>query len=959
MKQRSRDEWDELSRLLDEALDIAPELREGWLEAQRAAHPSVVAELESLLSREAAIDAAGFLDSSHAPAPPPSSTLAGQTLGAYVLERPIGEGGMGSVWLARRSDGRFEGAAAIKFLSLAVAGPVGEARFRREGSVLARLSHPNIARLLDAGVSPTGLPYLVLEFISGKPIDEWCDTHTLPIEARLRLFQQVLAAVAHAHANFIVHRDLKPDNILVTDDGVVKLLDFGIAKLLDEQGASARAVTATRGGAFTYKYAAPEQIQGEPITTRADVYSLGVILYELLAGRHPTSSSSMTPAEYVVATLNSEPPPMSTAPTGDSFTRDDALRCAQVRGMSPDRLRHALAGDLDNIVAKSLKKDPAERYQTIEAMAEDIRRYLSHEPVSARADSFSYRARKFVRRNRVPVAAGTLIVLGLVGGVMRERQLRARAESEARKAVAVESYLVGIFGAADPFASSVGKPSEITARTLLDRGAERVDTSFIDQPDVRAELRGALGGVYANLGVYDRAARELRQSLIARRALYGPKSASVAEAMDQLGQVLVQMDSLPQADTLLRGALATRRNLFGDRNEVTAASLTHVAMLLQDRDAFADAEPLFREALDIRRELYGDGDTSVATSRDYLGQLLQAKNANADAMQQYRMALAIRRLRLGVDHPATAQTIHNLAAAEENLGKYRDAEQDYRTALAIERRTLGSEHRSVTLTLNDLGQMLFKLGRLEEADSLLREALAINRKMFGENHEAVSANLSNLALIVRERGDFDEAERLLEEALAVDRRLYGPMHMNVGFDMNETAVVLRLRGRPDSAIALLRPALAMTKQLQGDALAAQTIIINLGRALDEAHEDVEAERLLRGALAAMDTSNANARLSIIPARVGLARVLLHTHRAAEALPIVQSAVEMSRSLLGADHWRTGEAELVLAECMIVGGDLAGAREPLRTGRDVLMKQQRAHPLLVAEANATAESLSRR
>ena len=265
----------------------------------------------------------------------------------------------------------------------------------------------------------------------------------------------------------------------------------------------------------------------------------------------------------------------------------------------------------------------------------------------------------------------------------------------------------------------------------------------------------------------------------------------------------------------------------------------------------------------------------------------------------------------------------------------------------------------MTLTLNDLGQMLFKLGRLEEADSLLREALVTNRKMFGENHEAVSANLSNLALIVRERGDFDEAERLLEEALVVDRKLYGAVHMNVGFDMNEIAVVLRLRGRPDSAIAMLRPALAMTRQLQGDQLAAQTILINLGRALDEAHRYGEAEQLLRGTLAKLDTSNVNAQLSIIPARVGLARVLVHTHRAAEALPIAQSAVTMSRAVHGADHWRTGEAELVLAECMIAAGDRSGASEPLRAGREVLMKQQRAHPLLVAEANATTESLSRR
>jgi serine/threonine protein kinase len=965
VRQFSKAEWGELSRLLDDALDMSLELRAAWLDARRAENPRVAADLEALLNREALIDAEGFLDESHAPELPESSTLAGQTLGSYLLERPIGEGGMGSVWLARRNDGRFEGHAAIKFLSLAVAGPVGEARFRREGSALARLSHPNIARLLDAGVTLTGLPYLVLEFIAGKPIDEWCDAHKLSVDARLRLFQQVLAAVAHAHANFIVHRDLKPENILVTDEGIVKLLDFGIAKLLDQEGAPAHPVTATRGGAFTYKYAAPEQIRGQSITTSTDVYGLGVVLYELLTGRHPSSPHANTPAEFVVAILDSEYVPLSRAiAKGAGVADGDAVMLTNDRSTSPEKLRRILAGDLENIVATALKKDPAERYPTVAALAEDVQHFLDHEPVRARAESLRYRAGKFVRRNRVPVTLAVLALLGLAGAAVRERQLRERAESEARKAVAVEQYLVGIFGAADPFApsadkASIGKASDVTARALLDRGADRIDTSLTQQPEVRAELRGALGRVYANLGVYDKAVRELRRSLADRRSMYGVNNEGVAEAMDQLGEVLVSTDSFAEADTLLRGALATRRRLFGNRNEATAASLEHLAALLYDRDAFKDAEPLFREALEIRRGLYGDGDTSVAASRDHLGQLLQSKGADAEALTEYRQALAIRTLRFGADHPATAETMNDMASAEEHLGRYMDAEQHYRAALAIERRTLGSQHRSVTLGLNNLGQMLFKLGRLDEADSLLREALAINRRMFGENHEAVTANLSNLALIVRERGDFAEAQRLLEQALAVDRKLYGPAHVNVGFDMNEIAVVLRLRGRPDSAIALLRPALGMTRRVEGDDhIATLTISVNLGRALEEAHRYGEAERLLRVALAKLDTNNADMRLAIVPARIGLGRVLVDTHRAAEATPILQSAVAMSRERQGADHWRTGEAELVLAECLTAKGNVTEAEEPLRSSRAVLTKQRRKHPLLAAEADAADNRLTR-
>ncbi|MEP7066433.1 MAG: serine/threonine-protein kinase [Gemmatimonadota bacterium] len=958
MKQFSQSEWAEISRLLDDALDMTVEQRARWLDARRSEHPQLLAEVEALLSREPAMDAAGFLDESRAPEPP--SSLAGQKLGAYILERSLGEGGMGSVWLARRSDGRFEGHAAIKFLSLAVAGPVGEARFRREGSVLARLSHPNIAKLLDAGVNPTGLPYLVLEFISGKPIDEWCDARTLSIDARLQLFEQVLAAAAHAHANFIVHRDLKPQNILVTDDGTVKLLDFGIAKLLDEEGSRATAVTATGGGAFTYRYAAPEQIKGEPVTAATDVYTLGVILYELLAGRHPSSGHANTPAEHVVAIVDSEYVPLSRA-IGKSagVTEAEAAHLAAQRGASPDKLRRALTGDLENIVAKALKKDPTERYPTVVALAEDVRHFLRHEPVRARADSLRYRAGKFVRRNRLPVTFAALAVLVLAGAVVRERQLRQRAESEARKAVAVEQYLVSIFGAADPFAPTVDRARDITARALLDRGADRMDTALATQPDVRAELSSALGRVYANLGAYDRATRELRRSLADRRATYGANSAAAAEGMDQLGATLVRMDKFEEADTLLRGALEMRRRLFGTRNEATAASIDHLAALLQVRDNLNDAEPLFREVLDIRRTLYGDADTAVATSRDNLGTLLHAKGANLDAIAQYQQALAIRTRRLGEDDPSTAETMQNLAAAEENLGRYEESERHFRRALEIESKTLGNAHRNVAQGLNNLGQMLFKLGRLDEADSLLRGALVINRKIFGENHDAVSANLSNLALIVRERGDFDEAERLLEEALEIDRKLYGAAHVNVGFDMNEIGVVLRLRGLPDSAISVLRPGLALTSQAVGeDQIATKTMKINLGRALEQAHHYGEAEQLLRAALAKLDTNNANEVLSIVPGRIGLGRVLLHTHRVKESVPVLESTVAMSRSRQGADHWRTGEAELVLGEAYLAMRDIGRAAELLRAGREVLLKQRRGHPLLAAEADAAEQDLER-
>jgi eukaryotic-like serine/threonine-protein kinase len=391
-----------LRLLLDTALELAPGARSAWLAALRETDPAGARELERLLAAEEGLDAAGFLDTAagplgHAAGPDaarPPGALAGWRLGAWTLERPVGQGGMGTVWLARRNDGRFEGTAAVKLLNVALLDPVGAARFQREGTLLARLSHAHIARLLDAGVAEGGQPYLVLEYVEGERIDRYCDARRCSPAERIGLFLDVLGAVAHAHANLVVHRDLKPSNILVAAGGSVKLLDFGIAKLLEEGAPGAESTLTDAGGrALTPEYAAPEQVAGGAVTTATDVYALGVLLYVLLAGRHPTGEGRRTTAEHLKGVLDTEPPRLSAAATG-----------AEARATSPERLRRLYAGDLDNIVAKALRKRPEERYPTVDALADDLRRYLDHQPVSARPDSLRYRAAKFVRRNRAGVA---------------------------------------------------------------------------------------------------------------------------------------------------------------------------------------------------------------------------------------------------------------------------------------------------------------------------------------------------------------------------------------------------------------------------------------------------------------------------------------------------------------------------------------------------------------------------
>lgn len=474
-----------LSPLLDHAAELAPDARAVWLAALHREQPEVAAELEALLSAESGVEASGLLPHDLAAdllAMPP----AGGQVGPYALVRPLGHGGMGTVWLGRRNDGRYEGEVAVKLLSGALLHPAGAERFRREADALARLTHPNIARLLDAGVSAAGQPYLVLEYVDGVQLDRYADERRLPPAGRLALLLQVLDAVSHAHANLIVHRDLKPSNLLVTPAGTVKLLDFGIAKLLGADGSKGERslLTEAAGSALTPEFAAPEQVTGAPVTVATDVYSLGVLMYVLLSGRHPTGDGAATPSQYLQRLIDVTPTRLSSA-----------AATAANRGASPERLRRLYRGDLDNIVAKALKKSPGERYGTVAALAEDIRRYLRDEPVQARPDTLGYRARKFVRRNRALVAAATVAAGLLVASTgyalfqlsqaKQERDearvQRDRAVFERQRAAASDNFMQAVL-------STVGPSERITAAELLERGRGLLEKASGRDPRVMAPL---------------------------------------------------------------------------------------------------------------------------------------------------------------------------------------------------------------------------------------------------------------------------------------------------------------------------------------------------------------------------------------------------------------------------------------------------------------------------------------
>lgn len=954
--------------IFDEALDRPPAERVKWVEVACAEDPELRDEVLRLL--RAHDRSAGFLESPavEVAAPLlPDDLLASIDLssvariGPFRIVREIGHGGMGAVFLAERDDDQFQQRVALKLISSGQAGRGFVRRFLEERRILAMLEHPGIARLLDGGVTEAGVPWFAMELVEGEPVDRFCDDRRLTVPERLALFGRVCDAVQYAHQRLVVHRDLKPANILVMPDGQVKLLDFGIARLLEagiDEGEATPTLTAVH--AMTPEYAAPEQVRGRPVGTATDVYALGVLLYELLTGTRPYDLRGLSAAEVERIVCEAEPSaPSATFAVATRGERGSPAERAAARAAGADRLRRLARGDLDLIVLKALRKDPARRYASVEALRDDLRRFQEGRPILARPQSVGYRVGKFVRRRRGAVAAGATLVLLLAGAAVRERALRARAELETRKATAVEEYLVSLFDLADPFARPDDQGTDVTARALLDRGAARLDVELSSEPELRTELRGVLGRVFTSLGLFDRAVPMLERALDEARALHGEEHEAVADAMARLGTALVRQDRLDEAEPLLRASLAQRRRLHGDLHLATAASLQELALLFRERNDFDAAERLFREALDIERALLGEDDAAVASGLGSVALLRWLVGDYVQADSLYRAALAIERSRLGEDHPATAQTLHNLAQAQQMLGNVDEAEALYREALAAKRRSLGDAHPSVTINLNNLGRMLVQAGRPDEAEPLIREALALDRQIFGDRHSYVGQSLNNLGLVLQSQGDLDEAERTYRESLALNTELYGEEHTFVALNYHGIASVLLLKGDPDAAIPFARRSFELYGRLLGDDHS-NTIVVgnNLARALLEDGVLDEAERLFTAHLELLDPERPQHRAAYVTALLGTGQILTARGALDEARPLLERTLELARAQYGVESPRTAEVALALGECLLAAHLLEEAAPLLREADRVLQGRSREQARLADRAAQAVARLER-
>lgn len=946
--------WARLRQLFEQALQWSASERDARLEAACAGDTELRAEIDRLLLADASAD--GVLDNATAIRSRALQATAdlnvGQRVGAWQIVGTLGRGGMGVVYRVSRADGQYEQQAALKVIRGGWLAAELVPRFQRERRILAHLQHPGIARLLDAGATADGLPYLVMELVVGLPITDWAATRSLGVRDCIELLLHACDAVQYAHRNFVVHRDLKPGNMLVDADERVRLLDFGIAGWLHQSLAEVPGLTVSGPLPSTPEYAAPEQQRGAAVTAATDVFSLGVVLHELLTGGRPWTGP---------------------VPAANSDVAADPGLPSRRAGLAAGR-SHALRGDLDAIVLKAIELDPAARYATVEDFAADLRRHLRNEPVHARSAGRLYRAGKFLYRHRWGVAASAILLVAVATGVLATAwQARERA-AEARKAQAITTFVMGLFEAVDP---ARARGTEPTARELVDAGAARLSSELTEEPAVRGAIAAFLGDVYGRLDRNDRALDLLQDAVDLLAREHGPDSVELARARLLRARAFAAQanDGAALADLSLARPILHAAGALDDEAEAL-----DLAAVIEGRSGRPDeALRLTNAALELRVANLGGDDPDVATSYNNLGVLARDRGDYAAARRYHERALAIRRAALPADHPHIALSLNNLGALDFAEGEFATAVARFEASLAIANRVNGPSHQETIAALNNLGGALLRLGRLDDAESawrrvdaywkeggradhpnalLTRLNLATVRRLRGDSrgameeygrlawalsatlgaeHPVMSAVMTQQARCLADMGEFAQSEELLAWALQLRNQAYGATHPDNGELLRELAVLALRRGDITTArhrlaraidlrsagLPASHPSMLLSQLWLGSLLRAE------GRAGDAVILQAEMLRQIRLRLAANHPDLALAETE-------LGRSLLAARQYPAALEHLQQARAACATRFGADGWQCAEIDLDLAAVM----DGTGRAQEARALRDQAFRQLR-------------------
>jgi eukaryotic-like serine/threonine-protein kinase len=893
-RDRLLDRWDEVDALVTRALDLPARDRQRWLETACRDDSELLELVRTVLTREAG--AGEFLSGDHRQALVQAAGLAeagsaegaragyapGDRIGSWTLIEEIGRGGTGTVYQADRADGSYAQHVALKLLRRGLDTDDVLARFRAERQILASLNHPSIARLLGGGATDDGRPYLVMELVDGEPITLHADRRRLTVDQRLRLFVTVARAVQYAHRNLIIHRDIKPGNILVAPDGEVKLLDFGIAKLLDDSPASGTAPqTRTGYRLFTPEYASPEQLRGEPVTTASDVYQLGLLLYRLLSGRLPPPASPTAGSSVTDDVL---PPSVALGlRSGDSVEHLPADQIAAQRDTDPRRLRRRLRGDLDLIALAALRTEPERRYATAAEMADDVERHLEGRPVAARPDAWRYRAAKLVHRHPAAAAAVAAGMIALAGYVATLHSYTQRLESE-RTVAQVERERAEA-------ALVVAEQERMRAEDARDRAeAERVRAERAQR--IAEEERGRAQVEW------DRA----EGALVGER-LQTERAERVSALLVNLFETFDPAESggaeLPVRTVLQRGVAQTE--YLAEDLETQGDLFEVLSRVHQSLGMYAEAFDLAERSLAIRRETMGDEHALTAVSLNRLGDVLMLKGRFAQAEEAHRQALAVQRRLFGREHESVAASLNHIGEVLRHRGAYAEAEAFHREALGLRRSLFGAEHPEVATSLNDLAEVLRRQHRFGDAVRHHREALALRRALYGETHPAVIASLTNLGLALAPSGNLEAAEQSQRQALEQARALLGDEHPRVAASLNALGITVSRRGNLAAAEEYHRQALDLGMKLDADHPRVGQSHYNLGLVRREMDDHAAAEAHFREALAVWRRAHLDPHPDVAAALYNLGLVRRERGDIAAAESYLRESLAMVRLVADADH----------------------------------------------------------
>jgi len=859
--------WHKAKDIFVAALARDASTREAYLSAACGDDDSLRLEVASLLE---AYDTSDGLS-----VPPWTSdqtivTLTTKTIGPYHLIRKLGEGGMGQVWLAEQAT-PVRRQVALKLVRVGIYDDAVLRRFYAERQSLAMMDHPAIAKVFDAGATTDGQPYFVMEYVQGSPITEYCDDKRLTIRERLDLFLDACDGVQHAHQKAIIHRDLKPANLLVVEvDGrpTPRIIDFGLAKAIASE--TSQPSMLTRAGSFlgTPGYISPEQadLTSEDVDTRTDVYSLGVVLYELLTGVLPIDTKRNQPFDEVLRRLREEDPPRPS-----SRVASGAESIASARSTQPKTLTRQLRGDLDSIALKALERDRTRRYGSPAELADDIRRFMSNQPVLARPASGVYTLRKFARRNRIGVAAAAVIAAVLVASaVVQAVQLR-RITRERDRANRVTDFMTNMFRVAD---ASERRGNTVTAREILDKASTDIERGLAQDPLLQAQMMDVMGSVYSSVGLYSRAQPLLEHAVDIWARAEGADSLPALTSRHNLANTLGRRARYPEAEKLERATFESLRRVAGPAAPLTLQSMAGLAITLENEGRLKEAEQLNREALEVARPVLGADHPDALRPLNSLGNVLGRQARFAEAEKIHTEALERCRRVYGTEHPQTVIAMAGLAGDLRGQGRFADAEKIDRETIEIRRRLFGAEHVQTLAGMIELARDISRQGRFAEAEQLNRQSLDISQRILGPEHTNTVALLINLALNIQQQGRYSESESINRKAIEINRRVLGPEHPYTLAPMSNLAIDLTKQGKLAEAETLARQTLDATRRASGP-----------------------------------DHPSTIDSMNVLLACLHLA------HKYNEAEPLARQVLDVSRRVFGAGDGKTADAEYELAEVL--------------------------------------------